>query len=80
MLTLKRLAFMSFVGDVLTTIQVLKNKQILTVSSHLNFDNFSKHSIKTLNGYPMIISTCDEGREDMDMFSENLEGGYEDLF
>ena len=80
MLTLKRLALMSFVGDVLTTVQVLKNKQILTTSSHLNFDNFSKHSIKTLNGCPMIITTCDEGKADMYLFSENLDGGYEDLF
>ena len=80
MLTLKRTALLSFVGDVLTTVQVLKNKQILTASSHLNFDNFSKHSIKTLNDCPMIISTYDSDKEDMDIFSESLEGGYEDLF
>ena len=80
MLTLKRITFISFVGDTLTTVQVLKNKQILTASSHLNFDTFSKHSIKALNVCPMIISTCDSGKEEMDVFSESLDDGFEDLF
>ena len=78
MLNLKRTTLITFVGDSLTTVQVLKNNQILTASSHLNFGVFS--IIKVLNGCPMIITTYDSEREEMDIFSESLEGGYEDLF
>ena len=80
-LTLKRKTFFSFVGDYLTSVQVLKNKQILTAGNHLNFASFGRHNLKIITGCPMVISTIDMSNpQEMDMFSSPMTGGFEDLF
>ena len=80
-LTLTRKTFFSFVGDYLSSVQVLKNKQILTAGSHLNFASFGRHNLKNISGCPMVISTIDiPDKQEMDLFATSMTGGFEDLF
>ena len=80
-LALTRKTLFSFAGDYLTSVQVLKNKQILTAGSHLNFDSFKRHNLKNISGCPMVISTVDmPEQQEMDLFAASMAGGFEDLF
>ena len=45
-LVLERVCLYSLVGDVLTTVQELWNKQLITASSHLNFSNLQNMTWK----------------------------------
>ena len=79
-LTLTRKIFFSFVGDYLISVQVLKNKQILTTGSHY-FASFGRRNLKNISGCPMVVSKIDiPDNQEMDMFVSSMSGGFEDLF
>ena len=78
-LTLERVCLYSMVGDVLTTVQELKNKQLITASSHLNFSNFGKHDLKTMKNCPMIIEVYEKEEGEIEVFGNAFAGVYEDI-
>ena len=78
-LILEKVCLYSLVGDVLTTVQELKNKQLLTASSNLNFCNFGKHDLKTMKNCPMIVEIYEKEEGEIEAFGSAFAGVYEDI-
>ena len=78
-LVLEMVCLYSLVGDLLTTVQELRNKQLITESSHLNFRIFAKHDLKTMKNCPMIIEVYEKEEGEIEVFGNAFAGVYEDI-